>query len=108
MLKSETYMDAFTGYTKQLIYELSADQKKVASMDTSYQTSGATQFTLWKTKNSRYGRTLPQLLPARSYPTQTAVDTHLTQETSFSLLLLSARKERLLSVNTLPMYAKVL
>lgn len=54
MLRSETYVDAITGFTKQLIYGLTADQKNVESIETSYQTSGATQFTPWKIKNSSY------------------------------------------------------
>ena len=54
MLSSDTYVDAITGFSKQLTYGLTPDQKNVASMITSYRSGKASQFIPWKVKNSNY------------------------------------------------------
>lgn len=54
MLSSETYLDAVTGFTKQLQYGLSSDQKNVLSLTTSYQIGQSSQLAPWKTKNMSY------------------------------------------------------
>ena len=54
MLSNETYFDAIAKFSKQLQYDLTSDQKNVASITTLYQPDGVPQFIPWKVKNSSY------------------------------------------------------